>query len=708
MRSLPITVALLVVVALSGFAIHARGSALALSTLNRPADPVVLTGADVPTLTGIPTNDLVGFKFDVSWQQIPVQVDERELKTFRQIYNNTQGSTTTALQYTDPNTWTGADSDPNFDANDEIVFMAKDAGGTPPTFSEPAGVISGTGRQVTVTDPLAPSQVGYVYLFRQNGSLTPGAGQAYVVYTFNLLSGNYKATYNLTIPSGVGNPENSTVVSSSYGYHFGDRWQDDQLLITAGAATGADILDRHKPMFAPGNCVRTEDTFDGVSEAGEGAFVVNKTGPVRAIRSFIGANSGPNTEREHIFYEKRQDIRTALRVHLIGSVGDFFDYSPAASGMTYYNSLNLGGVPINGAPDSVALGAITWELATGPQGSVTHASALSTNIPGFSYSSAYEDNASPISVQCTGDASAFGFSGPWVNPVGGIPCTDPGLSCTNFLNTTRFLYVEGPGQTPAGAAQHQLEASSPLTFTVQPWLGGGDTDGDGVADAVDNCPALPNSGQENNDRNFINQHPTYVIDDLTLAKSDLLGDACDSDDDNDGLADATETSGPPCASASAATNPFVLDTDNDRSTDGAECAMGSDPANAASKPAIPAAAQDSDNDRLSNTFEGTLGTNPNNADTDGDGLPDGVEYKGHGTSPLVADTDADGARDACEVASLNLDTIVNSGDQTTLATEIQRTPPPAKLANMDLNRDGVLNSGDQSLLATKVGPGKCP
>ncbi len=48
-----------------------------------------------------------------------------------------------------------------------------------------------------------------------------------------------------------------------------------------------------------------------------------------------------------------------------------------------------------------------------------------------------------------------------------------------------------------------------------------DTDGDGVADATDNCPLISNSGQENTD-------------------ADSQGNACDTDDDNDSVADVTD------------------------------------------------------------------------------------------------------------------------------------------------------------------------
>ncbi len=51
-----------------------------------------------------------------------------------------------------------------------------------------------------------------------------------------------------------------------------------------------------------------------------------------------------------------------------------------------------------------------------------------------------------------------------------------------------------------------------------------DTDADGIPDASDNCPTVPNTNQLNYD-------------------GDLLGDACDTDDDNDGLLDVNEPAG---------------------------------------------------------------------------------------------------------------------------------------------------------------------
>ena len=506
------------------------------STLARPEDPVVLTGADVPSLNGIATGELVAFRYDTGWVQIPVQVDERDTKSFLAIYNNLAGANISILQYTDANTFTGPDSNPQLDSNDEIAFMADDAGGIPPAFSEPAGVVSSTGIQLTIADPLDIGAMGYVYLFQQDGTLSPGAGQSYVTYGFNLLSGNYMATYNMN--ANGGNPENSTVTTPNYTYHFGDRWQEDQMKISVGGATNVDILDRHKALFYPGVCARSEDTFDGivVSSPIEGAFVANKSGPVRAIRSYVGANSGPLTEREHIFYAQRQDIRTNLRVHAISGVMDFFDYSPAASGMTYYNDLNTGGVPVDGVQDTVTPGAIGWQMVTGAQGTVVQAGSTATNIPGFAYTSYYLDKAPPpaltgIDAQCTGDSASYGASGVWVNQA--IPCTDPGMGCTNYMNTTNTLYYAGPSQPVSAAQALNNQAKIPLTYTASAWQDLlGDADGDGIANGVDNCLSVINPAQVNSDAaNGAANRPG----------TDTSGDECDADDDGDGYTDAQET-----------------------------------------------------------------------------------------------------------------------------------------------------------------------
>jgi hypothetical protein len=429
-------------------------------TLNRPEDPVVLTGSQLPALSSVAAGDVVAFRWVDSWDQVPIQVDERKSVNFQTVYNNAVSANFTTTVYADPNTFTGADTNANVDADDEVAFMGKDVGlEAPGDAGRPGGVVAGSGVKVRVRTTLGgTTRDGWIYLFRRSGGLDPGAGEKYVTYDFQLSSGNYKTTYKLADGP---NPENSTITTPFYVDHFSDRWLNDQIKVKAGNATGVDILDRHKATLGPGNCGRSEDTFDDA----EGAFIANRSGPVRAIRSYIGANSGPLTQREHIFYEQREDIRTFLRVHSVPGPWDFFDYSSAASGLTYRNNLNTGGLRIDGVPDTEVDGQLSWESVDGPQGGLSMVHSLVTDIGSLNSTSHYLDDSTPgggIETQCTGDAQAFGESGPWLNST--MPNTDPRATPFNSLTSTRTIYFEAPGK--ANGAARAAQAGSPFQITV--------------------------------------------------------------------------------------------------------------------------------------------------------------------------------------------------------------------------------------------------
>ena len=446
---------------------------------DRDGDPVVLPGHALVTLGDATIDDVVGFRYEGEWCQIPVQIDERKEVDFATVYHGPDQppSGLSTLAYADSTTYTGADSDPTFDHDDELVFMARDAGDRAPTsISQPSGVLPGTGVEVEITDSLTRA-VTFVYLFRSDGSVAPDAGWDYVDYTFNLLAGDYLTDYSTDQGP---NPEDTEAGSPYYRTHFSDRWIRDEVNVFAGDATGVDILDRHTNQFGPGNCVRSEDTFS----AHEGAFLTNKDGAVRAIRSYLGASSGPLTQREHLFYDRRQDITTFLRVHAIPGIMDLYDYGPAAAGMDYYNDLNTAGVLVDGLDDIVTVGPISWEMVTGPQGSLVIAHAIDTDVEPFAYTSFYSDNLDPDPAPCTGDAFEYGKSGLWVDMP--IPNTDPLFGAYNTVIGRRIVYYEAPGQSVETALLRSEQAHQPPEVTTRPYPPYlGDADGNCCIDGND-------------------------------------------------------------------------------------------------------------------------------------------------------------------------------------------------------------------------------
>ena len=309
----------IVALALFAAAIPASASAgtAAVGVPERSAEAIILKGAQTQGLIGVPPGDLVAFRWQSGWQQVPVQVDERKLvdyRILRQWRSNGAGAEPffSSEVYADPGTYAGADGSPqptsskgpaygpdlsnpvppgdkNLDSNDEIAMMASDAGASAFGQANPPGIFGSSRTAILVEDPLDPDGRRFLYLFRRSGSLDPTAGRDYVNYEQRyspLLAGGYFGGYNhASIGDNVNgppvNPEASTISSDLYEQTFPGRWLIDGLRIKAGAATGVDILDGDKSTVGQTACGRNELTFS----RGGGGVIAAIDGPVRAMIS---------------------------------------------------------------------------------------------------------------------------------------------------------------------------------------------------------------------------------------------------------------------------------------------------------------------------------------------------------------------------------------------------------------------------------------
>ncbi|HEY8210816.1 MAG TPA: thrombospondin type 3 repeat-containing protein [Myxococcaceae bacterium] len=167
-----------------------------------------------------------------------------------------------------------------------------------------------------------------------------------------------------------------------------------------------------------------------------------------------------------------------------------------------------------------------------------------------------------------------------------------------------------------------------------------DQDYDDVKDREDNCPLVGNGDQADVDR-------------------DALGDACDPDDDGDGLCDP------------GATGPGCTGTDN--------CPVVANPDQ-----------NDSDLDGIGDLCDSL-------PDRDGDGVEDARDDCPTAANPTQTDTDHDGAGDACD-ADLDEDGVANATDNCLLVANPSQGnldgDPAGDACDADRDGDGVSNALD--------------
>jgi len=178
-----------------------------------------------------------------------------------------------------------------------------------------------------------------------------------------------------------------------------------------------------------------------------------------------------------------------------------------------------------------------------------------------------------------------------------------------------------------------------------------DSDGDGIRNDNDNCPAVSNADQldtdldgqgdacdldDDNDgfEDSIDKCPLTASRNNRDADGDGLGNACDPDDDNDGIADATDN-------CRLRPNPGQEDEDGDGRGDVCDA--------------------DDDGDGVADADDNCPAIpNPTQRDTDGDGLGNSCDNCLIAPNPGQADSDGNGIGDACQMSSVVF--VVRKGD----------------------------------------------
>ncbi len=158
-----------------------------------------------------------------------------------------------------------------------------------------------------------------------------------------------------------------------------------------------------------------------------------------------------------------------------------------------------------------------------------------------------------------------------------------------------------------------------------------DTDLDTIADPLDNCPAVANLDQVDSDRDF-------------------SGDACDDDDDGDGVNDVAEVA--------AGTNPGEADSDDDGACDGLlivapDCTSASDPCPTDASDACddPAGEGEGEGEPAGEGEGEGEGEEGEGEGEEGEGEAPAFEGEGEGEEPAAGCTCSDGSAPSASLAA---------------------------------------------------------
>lgn len=409
-------------------------------TLTIPPDP--------REATNIPVDDLAAFRWEEGdWIEVPVQVDERYpyfLANARADFSTYSGTDTELTYAFDPSRharaeeawkkvagecearyptadevddlvaagvitpglgetagdYTAAMPDPvaGLDDDDEIVFMASDAGERAPDGQPgPSRTRAGERQEIAVTDPLSGT-TSFVYLFLANGGSKFRHANGYVRHQRPETAdwwadrdswspddpeklGTSNTGYGPNLPGTacveadgtdyeLGEPRSSsdrfpldgmTISTATYRFHATGRWMLRSMQVATPGSVGdygPDLVDRWKGRAfqqSPDSEISVVGFEDEqVNWEANAALLGWRSGPVRTIREVWGADSGTNVTKTEYLYRDAVKYRYRVRVHPIPPDGLYtsWDYNHDVAAR-YYNALRPEGVAVDGANDDV-------------------------------------------------------------------------------------------------------------------------------------------------------------------------------------------------------------------------------------------------------------------------------------------------------------------------------------------------------------------
>lgn len=402
------------------------------AAIDRPQDPVIVPGAVFTAFNGVALNEFALYVFEAgTWRPIPFQIDEVDLSGTLVISD-----------------------DGLLDPNDELVFMAADAGeqaAADEWVADPLARLSPR-YAIQVTDPLSSAAQAWAYLYRSTA--LPHSSNSYLTWDEagqQVDAISYTAAFS---PSMVG------------------------LAHMTINGIGVDVLDRQKIRAAVTLGPFTV-SFDEESLVSLGLITptihLPAVGPVRAATGSGALRAAFYGERYEFIFTVDTSALAGLPVDYITSTLDLRD--PTLTGLnTYYDSNTPAGVPIDGAPDPIpATPPIDWyQVSGGPGGPGGFVLAIpQVGAGGGSVANFYKDD-NTFDPDDTGDGVSYANAGVGIDQPGQVismtltvSILPPGTA-TNMGDTYFTWLLNPPGAT--ASIQHLPPTVPPPNLLFLPLL----------------------------------------------------------------------------------------------------------------------------------------------------------------------------------------------------------------------------------------------